>query len=856
MTIPVLLLSQVSAKYQDNLRSYAKVTLDITSIKDEVKRSPLKNEMGNNRTSNSNISLALPNQIEEHFSVIEAPILDKRLAVEYPEIKSYIVQGIDSPEANGRINVSPYGIYGYISLSEGMMVLEPLVAYSDSKDYISYYEHDIINVSGSCEALDEDVESLPIINNPSASTRDNSCFQNGDILRTYDLVVTCTGEYYGLNNAGGGDADVIAAIINKIAAINVPYERDMAITLNVVETLLNDDPTTDPVTAPTLTSQSMGETAQYIQDNATVASYDLGHGFHEINNPSQGWAGIAGLGVVCREDIGNGSMPVTGVSAAQKSRGYTYQNQAFPTSNTVMIHEFGHMFSCNHANYGCNSNNACQRYEPGRGASIMSTGANCTADDFFANRTDYFGISSLQAIYDFVNNDGVVFNSQGAACTPVAAGAGWGVCSTNTPISNNLPSSDANSQNIDGKTIPANTPFILTGTGADADGIASLTYNWEQYDSDYTGSDLPDDTGNSTTAPLFRSFPPSTTGNVRTCPQINSILNGSTLLTGETLPLVSRLMVWRLVVRDNNVGGGGIACDEIAINVEDTGAAFEVTSQSAATAWAGNETETISWNVSDTDINPINCTNVDILFSSDGGLTYPTTLLANTPNDGMADITTPNISTTEGRIMIVCSDNIFFNINSENITISVSLPVELIRFEGQKRGKSVQLLWTTATEENNDYFMVERSNDGINFEFLLRRKGFGTSLDINHYEVFDNKPLNGTNYYRLIQVDYDGRKNTESKVVAVDFISGSSISVIPNPVQNEMVRISYLTEQSGDVNLSIYDLNGRILYRNLVRAEIGNNQFDLSLPNLANGVYIIKTAKAENLQTTRFIKTK
>ena len=205
--------------------------------------------------------------------------------------------------------------------------------------------------------------------------------------------------------------------------------------------------------------------------------------------------------------------------------------------------------------------------------------------------------------------------------------------------------------------------------------------------------------------------------------------------------------------------------------------------------------------------------------------------------------------------MIVCSDNIFFNVNAADIALTLSVPVELINFEGQKREKTVQLSWATATEENNDYFIVERSVNGIDFQFLNQQKGFGTTSNINRYNLIDKAPLNGMNYYRLIQVDYDGTRHIQSEIVAVEFVNGSALSVIPNPVKSDFINVNYSTEQGGDLELNIYDLNGHLIHQTLATTEKGNNNFTLSMPDLPNGVYLIKAVKVEDFQTIRFVKS-
>src|SRR5213078_456924 len=84
----------------------------------------------------------------------------------------------------------------------------------------------------------------------------------------------------------------------------------------------------------------------------------------------------------------------------------------------------------------------------------------------------------------------------------------------------------------------------------------------------------------------------------------------------------------------------------------------------------GVTTFTVGWDVSGTTGGSINCATVDILFSTDGGYTYPTTLISNTPNDGSQSIVIPNLPTSAGRVKVQAHSNIFFDINDANITIA------------------------------------------------------------------------------------------------------------------------------------------------------------------------------------------
>jgi hypothetical protein len=109
----------------------------------------------------------------------------------------------------------------------------------------------------------------------------------------------------------------------------------------------------------------------------------------------------------------------------------------------------------------------------------------------------------------------------------------------------------------------------------------------------------------------------------------------------------------------------------MTVTVSNTGSAFSVTSFNTTTFWAGNSSQTVNWNVAGTAGNPaFNAANVRITLSTDGGLTYPITLVASTPNDGSESFTVPNVSTTQARIRVQPVNNIFFDINNVNIGIT------------------------------------------------------------------------------------------------------------------------------------------------------------------------------------------
>ena len=115
--------------------------------------------------------------------------------------------------------------------------------------------------------------------------------------------------------------------------------------------------------------------------------------------------------------------------------------------------------------------------------------------------------------------------------------------------------------------------------------------------------------------------------------------------------------------------------------------------------------------------------------------------------------------------------------------------------------------WTTASEENNDYFTVERSQDGSDFQELYRKDGAGVSTTFLYYFGYDNKPDLGVNYYRLKQTDYDG-KYAYSDIESVDFKEYSEISafkVYQNPSLSKRITLDFDAQYQGVFTIDLFD---------------------------------------------------
>jgi hypothetical protein len=172
------------------------------------------------------------------------------------------------------------------------------------------------------------------------------------------------------------------------------------------------------------------------------------------------------------------------------------------------------------------------------------------------------------------------------------------------------------------------------------------------------------------------------------------------------------------------------------------------------------------------------------------------------------------------------------------------LPVTLIDFNADKEGDLVKLAWSTATEINNDYFLVEKSKNSIDFIAIESLKGAGNSQSILNYETIDHSPYNGVSYYRLKQVDYDGTVSY-SKIEAVNFNGDGKITIYPNPGTGFFNIQGLATESEITVD---NPLGQTILIK---RSFSDSSEIDLS--SQPSGVYFIKVNNGNISTSTKII---
>jgi hypothetical protein len=174
------------------------------------------------------------------------------------------------------------------------------------------------------------------------------------------------------------------------------------------------------------------------------------------------------------------------------------------------------------------------------------------------------------------------------------------------------------------------------------------------------------------------------------------------------------------------------------------------------------------------------------------------------------------------------------------------LPVELLSFTATKKNGTVVLNWATASEKNNNKFIIERSSDGINWVAVGEVIGIGNTSSITNYTFTDLDPLDGISYYHLRQIDVNGSSSISWPVVVLT--SNQQVSVSPNPF-DDVLKI--VTNIKGEINVSIYDVVGRLLYE--TNQEVKDGELTIH-PELAGGAYIVKINSGEFLEYYRVIK--
>lgn len=194
-------------------------------------------------------------------------------------------------------------------------------------------------------------------------------------------------------------------------------------------------------------------------------------------------------------------------------------------------------------------------------------------------------------------------------------------------------------------------------------------------------------------------------------------------------------------------------------------------------------------------------------------------------------------SANTGTIISVSPVSVFSPFTLASKTSTNPLPVELLSFGCQVIDqRKVRLAWTTASELNNDYFLIERSADGIHFETIEKRKGAGNTSSMTHYAFDDLTRLKELSYYRLKQVDYDG-KATYSQLCSATNSADGGILLYPNPVKSNLTVECDDAEKLKANTISVTDVSGKLIDLPLL---YDHNKATINCSSLENGMYFIK----------------
>lgn len=620
-------------------KAFKAFDLDIPAFQQE-----LMSIVGKGKTS-SKVKVSFPNAdggVEE-FELVEASNFEPALQERFPEIRAYSGKGITDPSATIKVSLSPDGVQTMTFRADKEN--EFIEKFSEDKKTYAVFRSQRKPGALPWDCTTKAEQQMVSAINDQVMTL-NTIARSGNNLKTMRLAQSCNAEYsnyFGATSAAQVNL-VLEAFNATLTRCNGIYEKDLALHLNLIANttaVIYYSASTDPYTTMSSWNSQLQSTLTSVIGDA---NYDIGHMFG-----SSGGGGNAGcIGCVCLSGKGSGiTSPADGIP----------QGDNFDID--YVAHEVGHQLGANHT-FSMSSEGTGVNKEVGSGITIMGY-AGITAQDVANHSIDIFHQASIQQIQT---------NLDSKTCPVTLAISANNTAPTVAPLTN--------------YTIPRSTPFYLTAAATDAEGDA-LTYCWEQNDNSTTTGTSSVASATKTTGPNWISYVPSTSP-TRLFPKLATLLTGGTIsgpLTGgdagantEALSSVARTLNFRVTVRDNapyssatpEVGQTQFA--NVVVTVNGTAGPFNVTAPNTNVSWPASSSQTVTWSVNSTNLSPINCANVKISLSTDGGQTFPLVLAESTPNDGTEVITMPNIQTATARIKIEAVGNIFFDISNANFSLT------------------------------------------------------------------------------------------------------------------------------------------------------------------------------------------
>jgi hypothetical protein len=614
---------------------YRALEADEAMLRQALSKAPLERTS----TLGADLELPMPDGENQQFEVLESPILSDALMDRYPDVATYSVIGVDNPAISGRLDITPSGFHAMLSTPSGTVFVDP----DSSGNYRSYYKQDY--AQSNPDVASEYVCKMHELEQTVAEESLNQLLARRSVStnsrRVYRLALVTTGEYGSYFGSSSEAADSVVTIINRVNQI---YGRDLAVQLKLVEILAYTDPDSDPFDDPTDVAVSglLPENQEILDFEVGLDNYDIGHLFGTTGG------GLAMLGSACT------------TVRAQGYTGHPTPDVGDPFAIDFVAHEMGHQLNATHSFNGttlnCSAGNreASTAVEPGSGSTIMAYAGICGGENLQSNSDATFHTVNIRQINSFV------FNGTGSSCGSLTA------------TGNSLPATISAGDDV---TIPIETPFVLTGSADEDPDGDSLSYQWDQIDVDGTAtsaSTVDEDLGDN---PLFRSFVPKSTP-TRYFPRLSTLIEGNTDI-GETLPSTLRELNFRMTVRD---GQSGVGDDDVTVTTDISQGPFRITGGvlNESNNLVGNSTQTLTWDVADTDTD---CPNVSIslLSLSEDGSTYcdkddddrlQPDNGSGIDNIGSASVTLPSAQIARARVMLSCDNNVFFALSENDFAVT------------------------------------------------------------------------------------------------------------------------------------------------------------------------------------------
>ena len=841
--------------------------------------------------ASGNIIISVPN-VEgemEQYKIWENSNFSAGLQAQFPNIRAYAGVGVKDKTASIRISLDQNGIQTMVLRADKKTeFIEPYT--NDGKGYALF--HSVRNVDDMkfiCST--EDRALADELNKEHRET-----FSNNRSFKTLRLALSCTAEYTTFH--GGTVEGALAGMNATMTRVNGVFDIDLAIKLVLIDqqaSIIYTNAATDPYSAAGDPSSNngagdgLGASGAWtleLQNNLTNTighdAYDIGHLFG-----ASGGGGNAGcIGCVC--------VNPTLAQPRGKGSAFTSPYNAIPRGDLYDIdyvaHEMGHQLGANHTFSHSTQEINGVNVEPGSGSTIMGY-AGITNYNVQDNSDDYFTYRSILQIQ-----------------TNLATKS----CPVSVPMANTPPTISAGPD----YTIPKGTPFVLTGTGSDAETNSTLTYTWEQNDPANSAANTGANSIASPTklaGPNFRSIAPSASP-VRYFPALSNVIANNLNTAYESVSDVARTLNFTLTARDHGANGGQTNTDATVLTVSNTVGPFDVTSQNTLDlSWERGSNQTITWSVNNTTTLP-GSANVDILLSTDGGLTYPIVLKSNTPNDGSESIVVPDVTARVCRVMVKPTGHIYYDINPVPFAIGYTVTTQVTctpytsnpgtAITGNNSGWYV--LGQVNVPEN---FVITDLNLAVNIthprindlriglvkpnstvvDRILYDKTCSALVSSNMITTFDDsgvalacagiggqntyKPVNSLDVFNGLSsaglwriaisdttVPNNGTFNSftltmckteTSYVLSNESFGLTNFKIYPNP-NNGSFTVQFDSNSGNDIKLSVHDIRGRQIFD---KSYSNNGLFseNLSLSNVQSGIYLVTVQDGERKEVKKIV---